>query len=93
MEHKKHKMRDTSLLAYADVLEQLGERQKEVFRVLRELKTANNTMIAEKIGLPINSVVPRIYELRKMGVVIFYKKDLCPITNKKTIFWKCRRDI
>jgi len=89
----KHKMRDTSLLAWSEVMETLGDRQIVIYRALKQLKIANNTMLAEHLGLPINVVVPRIYELRKLGVVIFYKKDICPFTKRLSCFWRCRVDI
>ena len=89
-QHLKHKMRDTSLLAYADVLENLGERQMQVFRKLRELKFASNFKLAQELGLPINRVVPRIKELRDYGVVMFYRKEICPQTNKLVTIWKPR---
>ena len=93
IKHKKHKMRITSLLAYSEVLENLEGRQREVYRALRELKSANNTTIADYLKLPINTIVPRVYELRKLGLVIFHKKDICSFTKKLTTFWKVRREL
>ena len=90
MKHKKHKMRDTSLSAYADVLMNLGERQSLVFAQLRTLKFASNYQLSKELNLPVNQIVPRIYEMRKMGVVMFYKKDICPETKKKVVYWKPR---
>ncbi len=88
---KKHKTKPTSLLAYVDVLENLGERQIAVYKTMRELKSCNSTMIAEHLNLPINCIVPRVHELRELGVVMQDKKELCPFTNKLTIFWRVRR--
>lgn len=88
--HIKHKMRDTSISAYAEVLETLGERQSLVFKKLRELKFASNYKLSKSLGLPVNQIVPRIYEMRKMGVVIFYKKEICPETKKTVVCWKPR---
>ena len=93
MRKKKHRIRDTSLLSYYEVLKDLEGRQREVYKAVRELKSANNTMISNKLGLPINSVTPRIHELRVCGLIIFHKKDICPFTQKKTCFWKCRREL
>ena len=83
----------TSLLAYAKILENLGERQKLTYKALLELGEANNTMIAKHLNLPINCIVPRINELRKKGVVMMAKKDKCPITGETVMFWKVRRKI
>lgn len=85
---KKYNIRETSLLAYSKVLETLGERQRRVYSALRKLKKASNTMIAKEVKLPINCVVPRIHELRKLGVVRQEGKHICNITNKQVLFWK-----
>jgi len=88
----KSRVKDTSLSAYAEVLENLGERQLEVYKALYDLKEANNTMISEHLHLSINNVTPRISELRSYGIVRQSKKDICPYTKKRTIFWRvCRR--
>ena len=88
----KQKMRDTSMLSWYKVMENLGDRQMMVYRALKELKTANNNMIAEHLGIPINQITPRCLELRKMGVVIFYKKDVCPYTKRLSCFWRLRKE-
>lgn len=84
----KHKTKITSILAYSQILEELGIRQTQVFRVVRELKSCNNLMISKKLNLPINSITPRVNELRKFGIVRQHKKELCPYTGRLTIFWK-----
>ena len=93
----KTKMQGTSLLAYSEVLEKLGEKQREVFRVIRELKSCNAKMIARKLGWEINCVTGRINELHyDFGIIYQHKIDICPITLKekgimrKTIFYKPR---
>ncbi len=87
---KTHKTKITSLLAYAYVLENLGERQALVYAVIRRLKSVSNYKIAKKLNLPINRVTPRVNELRKLGVVMQHKKDMCPETNRLVIYWKPR---
>ena len=86
----KHKIQITSLKAYADVLETLGDRQIQVYKAIKDLRSANNLMIAERVGLPINSVTPRVKELRDLGVVRAHHKAYCPKTQRLTIFWKPR---
>jgi predicted transcriptional regulator len=87
---KKSNVKPTSLLSYCQILESLGERQALVYSKLRQLKSANSTMIAKELNLPINCVVPRIKEMRDMGIIYQHKKDICKITGKLTIFWKPR---
>ena len=86
-------IRPTSLLAYIGILETLGDRQRIVYRTIRKLKYCNNNMIANELGLPINTITPRVNELRKIGMVMFHKKDICPFTNKLTIFWRVRKEL
>lgn len=85
---KKHRTKITSLISYSEVLENLGERQALVFKIIRKLKSCNNQMIAKELHLPINSITPRVHELRSFGIVRQHKKDICPYTNKLTIWWK-----
>ena len=91
MRKAKHKSLPTSLLAYADVLEELGERQTQVYCVIRNLKSCNNQMIANFLHLPINSITPRVNELRKKHIVMMDKKELCPYTKRLTCYWRVRR--
>lgn len=90
MKKKKHKTKITSLLAYAYVLENLGERQALIYSVIRRLKSVSNFQISKKLNLPINSITPRTKELRDLGVVMQHKKDLCPETKRLVIYWKPR---
>lgn len=78
----------TSLLAYDNIQKDLGEMQLKVFACLKNLESANNTILARKLGWTINRVTPRINELRKMGLVISDCFRECPITKRLTIFWK-----
>lgn len=87
----KHKTMPTSVLAYAEVLDTLSERQTQVYTVIRELRSCNNQMIANFLHLPINSITPRVNELRKLHIVMMDKKDLCPYTGRLTCYWRVRR--
>lgn len=88
MTKKMYNIRETSLLAYANVLENLGERQRVVYKAILDLQEANNTMLSEHLNIPINCVTPRVNELRKRGVVRQAFKGICPITKKMTLFWR-----
>jgi len=81
-------IQDTSLLAYTEILENLGERQLQVYTAIAELGECSNTMLAEKLNLPISSITPRVGELRKKKVVRESHRDYCPLTGRKVIFWK-----
>lgn len=81
----------TSLLAYQEVLLNLGERQLEVLRCLNKIQPATNMMIAEELGWSINRVTPRIFELRKLRLVEEDKKDICIITQRLASYWRFNR--
>lgn len=81
----------TSLSAYHEIKPTLGERQKEVYEILSLYPDLTNTEISEKLGLPINSITPRIFELRKYGKVEESCKRKCRVTGRTVIAWRvCR---
>ena len=82
-------VQQTSILAYQDIQESLGERQKQVYTMLKDLGSANNLILAKKLGIPINSITPRMLELRNLGLVIKDSMRVCPITKRITWFWRC----
>lgn len=84
----KVKIQLTSLMAFAEVLENLGERQLQVLKALNEIEPANNLMISNYLNLPINSICPRVKELRGKRLVIKSHIEKCPITSRATIFWR-----
>ena len=96
MNKAKHKTQITSLMAYSEILENLGEKQKKVYSVIRKYKSINNKMIARVLNWKINSVTGRVNELRKQHIVLMDKKKPCPITlkeenkNRLTCFWRVR---
>lgn len=83
-------MQQTSLLAWNDIQGNLGERQRQVYAALLNIREGTNNMISKASGLPINVVTPRIFELREKGLVVESYKDLCPITKRRAIFWRIR---
>lgn len=87
MKKKKTKMRATSMEAYFSILENLGERQMEVFKAIKEIQPCYNLQISKNLHLPINSITGRVKELRDFGMVRFYKKEICPETGRKVDCW------
>jgi len=81
-------VQQTSLLAYYDIYGSLGKRQEQVYIVIREKEAINNRMIGELLGLPINSVTPRVRELVEKGLVKQSHIAKDTVTNTKTIFWR-----
>lgn len=83
-------MQSTSITNYENIVSELGKRQKEVFEALKELEYATNNMIAQKVGLPIDSITGRTNELVKKGVVEQSHVSWCPIRKTKCIYWKIK---
>jgi len=82
-------VKETSLEAYDEVKENLGERQLKVLNALRKIQPATNSMIAKYLNLPINTITPRMHELRNQKKRVTYTfTDVCPITKRKAMFWK-----
>lgn len=81
------KVRGTSLLAYVEVLEDLGNRQMEVLKAIDRLEPCNNLMISRDLNLPINCITGRSNELKKKGLIKEDHLGICPITKRKTIFF------
>lgn len=80
-------IQSTSQEAYDSIVETLGDRQMQVFNVLKRIEPACNRVIAVAADLPINEITPRISELRYKGVVEqAYKAN--DITGRKVIYWK-----
>ncbi len=79
---------ETSMMAFDMIQEDLGNRQFEVYKGFKKLEYANNTMLSKYLKLPINTVTPRTNELVKKGLIEFSHITTCPITRRKSKFWK-----
>jgi len=80
-------LRTTSLLAFVEVLGNLGQRQLQVLKTIDEIEPCNNLMISNRLNLPINSITPRVHELKRKGLIKEEKIDVCPFTRRKTVFY------
>ena len=77
----------TSIQAYKDIFCELGNRQKQVYDLLKINIPMNNLMISKALNKPINSITPRIYELRKKNLVFHAFTKNCKFTSKQTKYW------
>ena len=83
----------TSQLSLLDTAKEgnIGKRQQQVldlFHNCTNIDLFNNREISVMLKLPINSVTPRVQELRKMGKLVEYKKMKDNITNRLSIYWR-----
>lgn len=79
----------TSLFAYNhEIKPTLMPRQKIIYETLQTRKNFTNTELAEHLGFPINTVTPRVNELRKLGVVRLSEFRKCNVTNRRCCAWE-----
>lgn len=82
-------VQETSRIAYAqDVFPTLGDRQHEVYEILKTAQSLTNSEISVLLDKPINTITPRVFELRHLGLVKEDKKRFCSITGRTAIAWK-----
>jgi hypothetical protein len=86
--HKRKGMQPSSLDAWKSIKEDLMPRQKTVLRTLQEIGEASNKQISKLLGWPINTITPRVLELRNMGLVDFSREQVDLKTNRTEIVWR-----
>lgn len=80
---------DTSLMAWLEVEPTLGEKQQAVYALLRVMPDGmTNAEIGQSLSWPINTVTPRVYELRSFGLVRDNGVRLCKVTGRSAHAWK-----
>jgi hypothetical protein len=77
----------TSLEAFMDILPELGDRQKQVLDVIRKIPLVCNYEISVILGLPINSITPRVKELRELGMVVCMGTKLDKVSKRNVMIW------
>lgn len=77
----------TSTVALASISD-LGERQAAVHSAIRVLGAACNQKIANYLGIPVNQVTGRVFELRDMGLVREAYRGIWIPTGRKVIWWE-----
>lgn len=85
---------DTSLHTYrTEVAPTLGERQQVVYDLLEKAhESLTNSEIAARLNWPINTVTPRIFELREAGKVMSDGKRECRCTGRTAYAWTITKD-
>ena len=79
-------IQETSLLARQDALRNVCTKREKVFDCLKLLGSASNELLSKELCWPINSVTPRIKELReeRRG---FYVGDFDNGRGRRVMFW------
>lgn len=86
-------IQQTSLDAWRDIQADLGRRQAQVLNVFLNYPGFNytNTELSKVLGLPINQVTPRVYELRQKGLLVEATRRVCNVTGRVVIAWGLNR--
>jgi len=92
-------MQATSLEVYfSNVLPEIGDKQREVLRIFTENPTMNftNRELARELRWEINSITPRVYELRGRDkrfqmiepILVESERRPCRIGKRTSIAWQ-----
>lgn len=76
----------TSIAAYQGL--PLSDRQARVRQAIASLGAACNQQLADHLGVPVNQITGRVFELRQIGAVIESHKATWLPTGKTVIFWQ-----
>lgn len=77
---------ETSLESYQQIID-LGERQRMLYNIIKLYPGLCNRNYSEILHIPINSVTPRVKELRTLGLVIQGAKKYDNLTNRWVMTW------
>lgn len=82
-------MQPTSLNVYfGEVMEKLGARQKSVLEAFTKKENFTNAELADFLQWPINTVTPRVFELRAEKVLREHCVRACQVTGRKAKCWE-----
>jgi len=77
----------TSLEAYTDLLYELGDKQQTILNIIQKHPNVSNHDIARILHWEINTVTPRVYELRNMNLVLDNGEKTDRLTNRRVMKW------
>jgi DNA-binding MarR family transcriptional regulator len=81
--------RDTSAKAYNSIYPKLGEKQKDVLRVIRRHPRGIALFeLPDQLGWPINSISGRITELSEKKLIEICGEKVNPHTGRKAKLWR-----
>ena len=80
-------IQETSFEAFYDILPTLNERHTLFYNLLKLYPGCSNHDLSRISQLPINSVTPRVNELRKKGLVVFSHHKTDRITKRRVMCW------
>lgn len=86
-------VQETSRAAYYnDAVPTMGARQQRVYAELLQADNLTNSEIAARLNWPINTVTPRVFELRGVSLVTEDLKRTCRVTGRTAIAWRITKE-
>ena len=87
LEDFNNNIQSTSVDSFKQIIPKISSRQNQIMYILRTYGSLCNREICEIARLPINSVTPRVKELRDLNLVVKkdVKKDI--VTDRNVIVW------
>lgn len=79
---------DNSMLAYITIIEELNNREKQVYSVIDHCGPVTNKEIAAQLNIPINCVTGRTNSLVKKNVVVRTGDAVCKETGRPQSTWE-----
>lgn len=81
-------IQSTSLEAYLEIQPELGSMQNMVYNLIKVYPGVSNIDISRMLRKPINSITPRVKELRDKGLVVCCGHKHDRITHRRMMKWK-----
>jgi len=83
-------IRKTSIEAYHSLLPSLSSRQSLVYNVIKMYPGSSNLDLCRIMDIPINSVTPRVKELRELGLVVCIGTKQDRVTKRSCMVWSVK---
>lgn len=80
-------------MAFEEIRETRNRQHELIVAYLKVVREANNSLISNGTGLPINVITPRVNELRRMRLVIYAGTRVCPFTGRQTMWWRVKDSV
>jgi len=77
----------TSIEAYDSVKNDLGKLQRQIYNLLKVYPNCSNNDLSRITQKSINTITPRIKELRDKGLVFFSHYKVDRVTNRRVMCW------
>ena len=74
--------------AFNSILDNLSNRQLQVYQVVEKWQPISNEMIAKHLHIKDHQVTPRVLELRQLGLLEFAGESISSTSQKKVSLWR-----